>query len=123
MEVRDTYIGTHHRPKRFRETGCGIPHSISSQLAVVEIALEDHQLALFQIFIQAGCGFWQTPVAATLGPESIWTQYDATFGVQRAPVLEQSLQILSLFCRQRLRRDATRLILLGRCLVEAFRIH
>ena len=92
---------------------------ITRQLAVVQVSLEDHQLALLQILNQLGRRRRHAPVAAGVGPEVIRAQRDFPFGVQLAPVRENTISGLLLVRRKSDRINPLGALLVARSLVES----
>lgn len=66
---------------------------IVGQLSVVQIALEQDELALLQILEEVGRDVWQPPVAARRGPEPVRTQDQLPLLVEFAPLVEQELDL------------------------------
>jgi hypothetical protein len=67
---------------------------ISSQLAVVQVTLENHKLGFLQIFYDRRCCRGHAPVTTSVGPELIGTKSNFAFGIERAPVSEHAVKRL-----------------------------
>ena len=76
---------------------------IASQFPVVEITLENDQLAFFQILQHFRRRMRHPPVTPGMRPESTGAEDELAFAVQLAPVLEEEFQICNLLSSQRLR--------------------
>ena len=94
---------------------------ISNKLPVVEVTLEDNQLARLEVLVQLGRLVRQPPEAARVRPEAVGPEHQLTLGVEGAPLLKQELELVHLGLRQRRRRLVLQLVLLGRCLVKVAR--
>lgn len=75
---------------------------IVGQLTVVQIALEQDELALLQILEKVGRDVWQPPVAARRGPEPVRTQDQLALLVESAPLVEQELDLAEFAVGERL---------------------
>lgn len=91
---------------------------IASELAVVEITLEDDQLRGLEVLVQLGGLVGQAPEAAAGGPVAVGAHDELALGVEGGPLAEEELEVLDLVGSQRLGGLALQLVLLGRGLEE-----
>lgn len=95
---------------------------ITSQLAVVEIALEDDELRLLEVVQQIGPLVRQAPEAAASGPVAIRAHDELSLGMGPRPVLKDKLEVGHLLVRQLGGRLALPLVVLGRRLEKGARV-
>lgn len=95
---------------------------VASQLAVVEITLEDDKLSLLEVLKKLRLLMGQSPEATTASPVAVGADGQLAFSVAGSPVLEDELEVLGLAIGQSGRRLALSSLLLRGGLEEEARV-